>query len=199
MTWHDILWLVTQGNINQWWDEASSSSFRDKALCIISEAQWSYSLVVFPRPVQPVHGPGGRHIAQRTQHSGLRRRRGKEEIALLFQGENIADNGGIKQVISSLYSSYCNYAVWIAIPVYNPTLNLHAFFCKILQILACFCEFMHVFFVQIFQALSCVSAFFKLLQLWTLLPRAYRAYSMCNIECNLVCNHVFKCYAYSCV
>ena len=26
-----------QGNINQWWDEKSSTSFRDKAQCIISE------------------------------------------------------------------------------------------------------------------------------------------------------------------
>ena len=25
-----------QGNINQWWDEDSSTSFRDKAQCIIS-------------------------------------------------------------------------------------------------------------------------------------------------------------------
>ena len=32
-----------QGNINQWWDTSSSTSFRDKAMCIIN--QYSQFLV----------------------------------------------------------------------------------------------------------------------------------------------------------
>jgi len=57
-----------QGNINQWWDEDSSTSFRDKAQCIIN--QYSDFKV----------GEVGVNL------NGLN-----------TQGENIADNGGIKQ------------------------------------------------------------------------------------------------------
>lgn len=65
-----------QGNINQWWDEDSSTSFRDKAQCIIN--QYSDFTV----------GEVGVNL------NGLN-----------TQGENIADNGGIKQ-------AYRAYTEW---------------------------------------------------------------------------------------
>ena len=34
-----------QGNINQWWDEDSSTSFRDKAQCIISKKSRSETFI----------------------------------------------------------------------------------------------------------------------------------------------------------
>merc|ERR1719481_1059480 len=57
-----------QGNIQQWWDDDSSDSFRDKALCIINQ----YSRFTVSEVGAALNG-------------------------LNTQGENIADNGGIKQ------------------------------------------------------------------------------------------------------
>merc|ERR1719348_1780986 len=65
-----------QGNINQWWDEDSSTSFRDKAQCIINQySNFSVSEV------------------------------GVSLNGLNTQGENIADNGGIKQAFRA-YTSW---------------------------------------------------------------------------------------------
>jgi len=65
-----------QGNINQWWDEKSSTSFRDKAQCIINQySNFSVSEV------------------------------GVSLNGLNTQGENIADNGGIKQAFRA-YTSW---------------------------------------------------------------------------------------------
>jgi len=65
-----------QGNINQWWDMSSSSSFRAKAQCIINQ----YSQFRVPEVGVNLNG-------------------------LNTQGENIADNGGIKQ-------AYRAYTSW---------------------------------------------------------------------------------------
>lgn len=67
-----------KGNINQWWDSASSDSFREKAMCIIN--QYSQFLVT----------------EVGTTLNGLN-----------TQGENIADNGGIKQ-------AHRAYTKWVA-------------------------------------------------------------------------------------
>ena len=65
-----------QGNINQWWDDTSSTSFRERAQCIIDQ----YSDFLVPEVGVSLNG-------------------------LNTQGENIADNGGIKQAFRA-------YSVW---------------------------------------------------------------------------------------
>lgn len=66
-----------QGNINQWWDSDSSTSFKKKAQCIIDQySEFSVSEV------------------------------GVNLNGMNTQGENIADNGGIKQ-------SFGAYTQWI--------------------------------------------------------------------------------------
>nr|XP_022915687.1 neprilysin-4-like [Onthophagus taurus] len=91
------------GNLNTWWSDESTAKFRDKAKCIVDQ----YNSFVVPEVNAPLDG-------------------------MTTQGENIADNGGIKQAFQA-------YQAWLSkhsdelLPGFNAT-NNQLFFLNFAQV-----------------------------------------------------------------